>query len=49
VLMGELIGAHPMAFLSGGRLGGWLLMAGSTLVCGGLLWSDRIIDGAMTC
>jgi tight adherence protein B len=47
VVMGELIGARPMAFLLGGRLGGCLLVVGLTLVCGGLLWSDRITDQAI--
>ena len=47
VLMGQLIGARPMAFLLGGQLGGWLLVVGLTLVCGGLLWSDRITDRAV--
>jgi tight adherence protein B len=47
VLMGELIGARPVAFLLGGRLGGVLLMIGLTLVCGGLLWSDHITDRAV--
>lgn len=46
VLMGQLIGAHPAAFLLGGHAGGWLLVIGTTLVCGGLLWSDRITDQA---
>jgi tight adherence protein B len=46
VLMGQLIGARPAAFLLGGRAGGWLLVIGTTLVCGGLLWSDRITDQA---
>jgi tight adherence protein B len=47
VVMGQLIGARPMAFLLGGRLGGCLLVVGLTLVCGGLLWSDRITDQAI--
>jgi tight adherence protein B len=42
MLLGQLIGAHPVAFLLGGQAGGWLLVVGVTLVCGGLLWSDRI-------
>jgi tight adherence protein B len=46
VLMGELIGAHPAVFLLGGQTGGWMLVIGTTLVCGGLLWSDRITDQA---
>jgi tight adherence protein B len=47
VLMGELIGARPVAFLLSGRLGGVLLVVGLTLVCGGLLWSDHITDRAV--
>jgi tight adherence protein B len=47
VVMGELIGARPTTFLFGGRLGGCLLVVGLTLVCGGLLWSDRITDQAV--
>ncbi len=47
VVMGQLIGARPMAFLLGGQLGGCLLVVGLTLVCGGLLWSDRITDQAI--
>jgi tight adherence protein B len=46
VLMGQLIGARPIAFLLGGHAGGWLLVGGLGLVCAGLLWSDRITDRA---
>ena len=44
VLLGQLIGARPLSFLLGGHVGGWLLLVGLTLACGGLLWSDRITD-----
>jgi tight adherence protein B len=44
VLLGQVIGAHPVAFLLGGHAGGWLLVVGAALVCGGLMWSDRITD-----
>jgi tight adherence protein B len=44
VLLGQLIGARPLSFLLGGQTGGWLLLAGSMLACGGLLWADRITD-----
>lgn len=44
VLLGQLIGARPLAFLFGGHAGGWLLLVGSTLACVGLLWADRIAD-----
>jgi tight adherence protein B len=47
VVMGQLIGARPMAFLLGGQLGGSLLVVGLMLVCGGLLWSDRITNQAI--
>jgi tight adherence protein B len=46
VVLGQLIGADPAAFLLAGHVGGWLLLVGVTLVCGGLLWSDRITDRA---
>jgi tight adherence protein B len=46
VLFGQLIGADAMVFLLAGRAGGWLLVVGVTLVCGGLVWSDRITDRA---
>lgn len=44
VLLGQMIGARPLDFLLGGHVGGWLLVVGSALTCGGLLWSDRISD-----
>jgi tight adherence protein B len=47
VLLGQLIDAQPLRFLLGGHAGGWLLVIGTTLACGGLLWSDRITDGVM--
>jgi tight adherence protein B len=46
VVLGQLVGADPAAFLLAGHVGGWLLVVGVTLVCGGLLWSDRITDRA---
>ncbi len=48
VLLGQLIGARPLGFLLGGYAGGWLLLVGSTLACGGLLWADRIADGVVS-
>jgi tight adherence protein B len=35
-----------VAFLLAWHAGGWLLVVGVTLVCSGLLWSDRITDRA---
>lgn len=46
ILLGQLIGAHPVRFLLGGGSGGWLLMVGTGLVCAGMLWADRIVDRA---
>lgn len=47
ILLGQLIGARPAAFLLGAA-GGPLLIAGVMLVCLGLLWSDRISGGPAT-
>lgn len=44
VVLGQLIGARPLGFLLAGHVGGWLLVVGVTLMCAGLLWSDRITD-----
>ena len=43
--LGELIGAQPLRFLFSG--GQWLLVAGVTLTCLGLAWSDRITGGVV--
>jgi tight adherence protein B len=43
--LGEVIGAKPVSFLLSSVVGGWLLVIGVTLGCGGLLWSDRITAG----
>jgi len=44
--MGAAMGARPIAFLTGGGLGGVLLIAGTCLVCGGVLSAHAIIRGA---
>ncbi|ORB00563.1 hypothetical protein BST33_11390 [Mycolicibacter minnesotensis] len=41
VLLGQLIGARPVLFLLS-ESGGVLALIGMSLVCSGLLWSDRI-------
>lgn len=43
ILLGQLVGARPIAFLLSG--GVWALVAGVCLLCAGITWSDRIIDG----
>jgi tight adherence protein B len=48
VVLGELIGAAPVAFLSGGGVGGLLLVIGVALLCAGLWWADRITDRPTT-
>jgi tight adherence protein B len=46
--LGQLIGAEPVSFLLSGGIGGWLLVIGVALACGGLLWSDHITAQVMT-
>ncbi|MCX2933099.1 type II secretion system F family protein [Mycobacterium sp. CVI_P3] len=48
VLLGELIGAHPVRFLLGGGAGSVLLVTGVGLVCAGLVWADHITDRILT-
>ncbi|GAA1907839.1 type II secretion system F family protein [Williamsia serinedens] len=48
VLLGEAMGARPVAVLLGGGLGGILLVVGVTLVVAGLAWTQRITDKVMT-
>jgi len=48
VLLGQLIGARPVAFLLGGGVGGWLLVVGVALMCVGLVWADRLTDRMLT-
>jgi tight adherence protein B len=43
IILGQAIGAAPLSVLLGGGLGGVLLVVGVALVCGGLLWSRRIV------
>jgi tight adherence protein B len=46
VLLGQLIGAHPLGFLLAPGPGGWLLVAGVVLIGLGVVWADAIIDRA---
>lgn len=43
VLLGQLVGARPLSFLLGDGAG--VLAVGSALLCAGITWSERIIDG----
>ncbi|MGC5256999.1 type II secretion system F family protein [Gordonia sp. DT218] len=44
ILLGELMGAHPIGVLLGSGLGGVLLIVGTALSVAGLVWSERITD-----
>ena len=44
ILLGQLIGAHPLRFLLGGGVGSWLPLVGTGLTWAGVAWSDRIVD-----
>ncbi|MBC3186561.1 type II secretion protein F [Corynebacterium sp. zg-331] len=44
--MGTMMGANPLGLLLGGGVGGMMLMAGTTLVCAGALWSQALIQRA---
>lgn len=46
--LGYLIGADPVGFLLTPGAGSWFLAVGVVLACGGLLWSDRIVDGVVS-
>ena len=48
VLLGQMIGAHPIGYLCGGGTGGVLLVLGVGLIGAGLIWSDRIIGRLAT-
>lgn len=44
--MGTAMGADPVGFLTGGGLGGILLVTGTALAAGGFVWSRHIIGRA---
>lgn len=44
ILLGQFIGARPLAFLLGDGVGGWLLLVGAALNAAGVAWADRIVD-----
>ncbi|MBM7416993.1 tight adherence protein B [Rhodococcus corynebacterioides] len=43
VLLGQAMGAAPLAVLTGGGAGGIMLVVGVALACAGLLWTDVIV------
>ncbi|MGU3293117.1 type II secretion system F family protein [Williamsia sp. M5A3_1d] len=46
--LGQAMGASPLAVLTGGGLGGILLVVGVGLVAGGLWWTEKITAKVMT-
>ncbi|OBF23342.1 hypothetical protein A5727_06850 [Mycobacterium sp. ACS4331] len=46
LVLGQLMGAHPVAFLLNRGAGGWFLLVGVALVCCGLVWADHITGSA---
>ncbi|SDD82043.1 type II secretion system F family protein [Actinokineospora iranica] len=47
ILLGEAMGAHPLAVLSDGMAGQVLLVLGVALVCAGLAWAARLTGQAV--
>jgi tight adherence protein B len=45
LLLGAGMGTDPLDVLTGSAIGGALLVVGTALCCGGLLWADRIVRG----
>ncbi|MEP9391903.1 type II secretion system protein F [Gordonia sp. VNK1] len=48
IALGQATGARPVQILTGGGLGGVLLVVGAGLVAAGLVWSERISDKVIT-
>ena len=47
VALGSGIEAHPLDVLFGSPVGAWCLLLGTALAAAGLLWVERLADGAM--
>lgn len=47
IAMGAAMGANPWHFFTSTSLGGIFLLVGTALACGGFIWVDRIIAGAI--
>ena len=44
IALGQATGANPVGVLTGGGLGGILLIVGTAFIVAGLCWSDRIVE-----
>jgi tight adherence protein B len=47
MVLGELVGAHPLRVLTGTGIGQVLLVVGAVLVAAGLEWSRRLAEGVL--
>ena len=47
IALGSGLDAHPLAVLFGTSVGAWCLLAGTSLGVAGLLWVERLADGAL--
>ncbi|MDR7301716.1 type II secretion system F family protein [Haloactinomyces albus] len=47
IVLGEMAGAGPVAVLTGGPVGQGLLMAGTALLCTGVLWTVRLTESVV--
>ncbi len=47
ILLGSGLGADPLGVLIGTPVGAWCLLAGTTLALAGVLWVERLADGAL--
>jgi tight adherence protein B len=47
IALGSGIDARPLDVLFGSPVGAWCLLIGTALAASGLLWVERLADGAM--
>lgn len=47
LLLGEAVGSAPLTFLTGGSFGQLLLVIGTGLICGGIVWTRRLTGTAV--
>ena len=47
IALGSGLDAHPLDVLFGTPVGAWCLLAGTALAVAGLLWVERLADGAL--
>lgn len=47
LVLGEAVGSAPLDFLTGGAFGQLLLVVGTGLICGGIVWTRRLTGSAV--